>query len=77
MLVTTRNSVYELDSDHRRIRRVSGDVAPTPAFDPEGEWKDYHEVTGFEVGSPVATVHWGTGGYTRLSRVLGITERLF
>lgn len=43
-IIPTENSVYELDSMNRRVRRLSGTGAPTECFSPEGEWKYYERM---------------------------------
>ncbi|MDZ7577316.1 MAG: hypothetical protein U0904_03975 [Candidatus Nanopelagicales bacterium] len=44
--VRTLNSVYELDLDSRRIRRMASDHEPTPhqSDTPDGAWKDCLDV---------------------------------
>lgn len=73
----TFNSIYEVDPDNRRIRRVVGANQPTSQFGTNGEWHDYHEVAGMEVGSITPVVYWPGGGYTRFSPVVAIQRRLF
>jgi hypothetical protein len=51
MIFKTRNSTYEVDAENKRIRRIKGLAEPTPRLSPDGEWKDYREIT------PVTTFH--------------------
>lgn len=44
-LYHTANSVYEVDEEARRVRRVYGDNPPTDRFAPEGEWKTFQSVS--------------------------------
>jgi hypothetical protein len=37
----TKNSVYEIDEDRQRVRRLSGANAPTENFGGDGEWRGY------------------------------------
>jgi hypothetical protein len=37
----TVNSVYEIDEENKKARRLSGQNPPTEHFDPEGEWHDF------------------------------------
>lgn len=38
---TESGSAYELDVEGRRIRRVSGEGAPTPRTGEDGVWKEF------------------------------------
>ena len=38
---TESGSLYELDPANRRVRRISGERAPTPRQGTDGEWKTY------------------------------------
>lgn len=37
----TKNSVYEIDEDRQRVRRLSGANTPTENFGSDGEWRGY------------------------------------
>ena len=39
--IQTENSVYEVDYDQKRIRRVGGVNEPTPNQGPDNVWNDY------------------------------------
>lgn len=42
MLVTTETgSIYELDTENRRVRRMMGSEEPTPREGIDGAWKPY------------------------------------
>lgn len=43
-LTTESRSVYELDEENKRVRRVIGIGGPTPRTGIDGEWKKYEEV---------------------------------
>ncbi len=40
----TQYSLYELDVDNQRVRRLSGANAPTPNQPADGEWQTYERV---------------------------------
>lgn len=42
---TTENSVYEIDYEGKRARRVKGKNDPTDSFIRDGRWREYEEVT--------------------------------
>lgn len=42
MKFKTVYSVYELDLEGKRMRRLEGENDPTPRQGPDGEWKTYH-----------------------------------
>ncbi len=52
----TRNSIYELDPDQHRIRRVSGVNDPTLRQGDDGEWQTYLTISEVVVGSIVVIV---------------------
>lgn len=60
MKVHTLNSIYEIDCQHRRVRRIEGDGVPTPRFAPHGIWKPYVEILQCEVGKPLV-IEWPDG----------------
>jgi len=41
LITTDSGSVYELDEDQKRIRRLSGAKPPTPRQGSDGEWRQY------------------------------------
>lgn len=42
--VITKFSIYEVDFENNRVRRVSGVNRPTPRQGSDGEWKTYQTV---------------------------------
>lgn len=74
---TTRNSVFEVDPDARRVRRVSGVNPPTEHFAPDGDWKVCTDATEVEhpAGGAVLVVTWPDGSYTMTSRVSRVEYR--
>ncbi len=41
---TASGSIYEIDEDNRRIRRLHGNSDPTPRQGADGEYKVYKEI---------------------------------
>lgn len=56
MIFETRNSIYELDQAHSRIRRLAGKTEPSPRQGPDGEWRTYHHISDIAVGLIVIIV---------------------
>lgn len=56
MVFRTSNSVYEIDSSGKRIRRLEGKENPTPRQGKDGEWRRYSMASEVEVGQPFAVV---------------------
>lgn len=50
---TESGSVYELDWDNKRIRRVTGIKDPTPRQGKDGDWKEYLYVSSIIIGQSV------------------------
>jgi hypothetical protein len=50
---TISGSVYEVDQDNRKIRRLYGNLEPTKRQGNDNEWKEYETITPIEVGSAV------------------------
>ena len=48
---TTTGSVYEIDRQANRVRRMAGVKDPTPRQGPDGEWKTFVDCMGVYVGS--------------------------
>lgn len=65
--IITLNSVYEIDREAKRVRRVSGDNPPTRHFDPDGEWKSYMTTSEFAGG---IWFIWPDGHGTLTSRIV-------
>lgn len=40
-IVETLNSTYEIDHEHRRVRRLNGKNPVVPTLKGDGEWKYY------------------------------------
>lgn len=57
---TESNSVYEVNTDSKKIRRVNGIKDPTPRIGKAGEWKSYQDIfpNPPTIGSQVMIV-WG------------------
>lgn len=58
MIVRTRNSVYEVDPEGKRCRRLEGTTAPTPYGGADGEWKPFQDIICMQVGAPL-WIAWG------------------
>ena len=44
VLIHTRNSVYEVDTQNKRVRRMSGKDNPTPRQGADGAWRAYASI---------------------------------
>lgn len=53
---TFSGSVYEVDKEAKRIRRVEGTTTTTRRVG-KGEWRQYYRIDGPEVGLPVV-IFW-------------------
>lgn len=54
MKFCTMNSIYEVDTENKRIRRLNGKDDPTPRQGPDGEWKPYLELMNdVKIGDPL------------------------
>ena len=67
-LTTASGSIYELDVDGKRVRRLTGKIAPTPRQGADGEWKAF--VTLHEVGDSLGFDWDGEGHCTFTSPVV-------
>lgn len=45
MKYATHNSLYEVDVEAQKVRRLAGLHAPTQRQGPDGEWKSYESLT--------------------------------
>lgn len=54
---TETGSVYEIDNDKMRIRRVFGIDVPTPRIKADGTWIDVQDIIGLELGKPLIFVY--------------------
>lgn len=78
ILTTESKSVYEFDPHNNRIRRLSGEHAPTDRQPKDGEWKTYQDLLcPVRVGNPLIIV-WnydnGVAKSTATSVVISIEE---
>lgn len=55
---TETGSTYEVDTEAKRIRRVTGYTQHTKRFEPYGEWKTYKDLSDITVGD-CAIIYWG------------------
>ena len=55
---TETGSIYELDVEYRRIRRLHGNSNSTPRVGKDGVWKKIKNATLPNVGSPMIFI-WG------------------
>jgi hypothetical protein len=54
---TQSGSIYEVDENNKKVRRVAGKFAGTPRVGNDGNWKPYKEITSpIAVGEPVIIV---------------------
>jgi hypothetical protein len=61
MIFTTRSgSVYDVDTDTKQIRRLSGLHAPQARQGKDGEWRPYEAISKIEVGYHVC-IAWPEG----------------
>ena len=77
MRVWTANSLYELDLDASRIRRVLGQEPPTSRQGDDGQWRRFEGISQVRVGDRMLIV-WSREGEkarsTLTSTVVEITE---
>lgn len=57
--ITASGSAYEVDEETRRVRRLSGSLAPTERQGPDGVWKEYASISEVVPGLPVMIL-WKT-----------------
>lgn len=69
MLVKTTNSTYELDMVGKRIRRLTGQNAPTEETGQDGEWRGFEYCTTPCVGRSLRVL-WNDSRATFTSRVV-------
>ncbi len=53
MVFSTEFSVYEIDTENKMIRRLTGIRDATPRQGKDGEWKKYGEISKIAVGEKV------------------------
>lgn len=56
LIRTESGSTYEHDPKEKRIRRLEGELQPTPRQGSDGEWKLYGELVGPEVGKSMGII---------------------
>lgn len=71
-IVHTRHSVYEIDPDNNKIRRIEGDNPPTPRQGEDGVWQEAH-VQRLVFGGLLIT--WADGRQTVTSAVARTSTR--
>jgi hypothetical protein len=69
--IETLNSVYEVDEENKRVRRVSGANEPTTFQAADGEWQEYSHKTDF---CSALAFEWPHGGFTVTSPVIYAEE---
>jgi hypothetical protein len=73
MLYKTRSgSVYQVDHEGKRVRRMIGEAAPTPHQGKDGDWKSFQDLTTLPDGR--LWFWWGSGETTFTSPVLETIE---
>lgn len=55
----TRNSVYEVDEEAKRVRRLEGGGPGGARFGEDGVWRDYDTIIHTEMGSLL--IYWPGG----------------
>lgn len=53
---TQSNSIYEVDVENKRIRRMEGKINPTPRQGIDGEWKKFLDISEIELNSPCVII---------------------
>ena len=73
MRFLTMNSIYEVDEQNKRIRRLEGANDPTPNQGEDGVWREYFALQSVNGGYLIV---WDYGGNraTLTSRVLEVIE---
>lgn len=66
--VQTMNSVYEVDRDAKRIRRLTSNHQPTDRQSPDGEWDEFEDLKGFQEGQTMMIVWEYTGSQAKATR---------
>ena len=60
MIIKTQSgSTYQLDQENKRVRRLHGTQAPTSFQRQDGEYREYIEIAGLEVGKSFVIVWKG------------------
>lgn len=72
--ITESGSVYEVDHDNKRVRRLSGVKDPTPRQGKDGEWKTYVELNTELFPGCLFFIWEHPGKGTRTSPVVGMNK---
>ena len=64
MLIQTENSIYEIDSEHNRFRKLSDITENTQRTGKTGAWRTFTEVK-VEVGSPCLIIWYYEDGVAK------------
>jgi len=51
--ITRSGSVYEINLEKTKVRRLEGKENPTPRQGPDGEWKEAESISDPVIGKPV------------------------
>jgi hypothetical protein len=66
----TRFSIYEVDEDEKKIRRLVSEHEATPRQGADGEWKQFYRIDHTDAG---LLIHWDDQGRCTLtSEVVGM-----
>lgn len=74
MRVWTANSLYELDLDRGRIRRVLGQQPPTTRQGADGEWRPFEGISQVRVGDRMLIVWSRRGERARSTLTSAVVE---
>lgn len=74
MIIRTENSIYEVDPNDRRIRRLSGKKEPSRRQGEDGQWRFYEILHLGSIGEPMFVDYLGDGCGTLTSHVMEIRE---
>lgn len=66
-VIKTMFSIYEVDYEGRRVRRIKGVTAPTPYHGPDGGWQPFLRL--IDWGSRLE-IHWDERRSTTTSTIL-------
>ena len=72
---TESGSLYEVDEEANKVRRLIGVKDPTPRQGKDGEWKSYMEHTPVVVGKGVVFL-WATAGIVGRSTITSLVKRV-
>lgn len=73
---TISGSLYEVDQENKKIRRLNGNADPTPRQGKDGEWRGYLNDLHIEVGQSVVIAWADSHQLTEETMsLLGISEK--